>query len=93
MSVEEVDRIIEKENSNTSNKIDENNDQVVSVPAKRYSTRSSINRTDSAENGLIQRKKSDAPRPKTIPQFIDYKGKVEYFTEFFDIAFASDNLL
>lgn len=94
VNFEEVNQLTEKENSNTLNKIDENNGQVANLPARRYSTRSSVNRIDSTEtNGYIQRKERSVSKPQTKPQFIDYKGKVEYYTEFHDIAFASDNLL
>lgn len=93
MNVEEVDQLSEKENANTLNKPEENGAQEVCLPPKRYSTRSSVSRIVSTESTQIQRRERSAPRPKTIPQFIDYKGKVEYFTDFIDIAFASDNLL
>lgn len=65
-------------------------------PARRYSTR--LSTASNGSNGVlnseptIKRVRSAAvPRPK--PAFIEYKGKVEYYTEFHDIAFASDNLL
>lgn len=81
---------------NTLNQIAPNGGQnTPSSPAKRYRTRSSLRLGDSNnDHGQIERKKSESasvPRPK--PAFIEYKGKVEYFTEFHDIAFASDNLL
>lgn len=82
---------------NTLNQSTQNDGQSTNSPAKRYRTRSSAMQSDSTkENGRleIERKKSNAasvPRPK--PAFIEYKGKVEYFTEFHDIAFAADNLL
>lgn len=82
------------ENINTLNQITEPNGQNVGSPAKRYRTRSSVLQTDNNGDGKIQPKKANTaavPRPK--PAFIDYKGKVEYHTEFHDIAFASDNLL
>lgn len=84
------------ENVNTLNQIAQNDSQSTrDVPEKRYRTRSSVLQSDSTtENGQTERKKSTSasvPRPK--PTFIEYKGKVEYFTEFHDIAFASDNLL
>lgn len=82
--------IDEIENVNTLNQITQNN-----APAKRYRTRSSVMQSDSLTDGVQpERKKSNSigiPRPK--PSFIEYNGKVEYFTEFHDIAFASDNLL
>lgn len=83
----------EKENANTLSEINENNGQINEVPAKRYRTRSSVSGLSVANdtNGQIQRKPPTEPKPK--PQFIDYKGKVEYYTEFHDIAFASDTLL
>lgn len=83
------------ENVNTLNQITPNNDQNTNSSAKRYRTRSSVLQSDSNKvDGQTERKKSNStnvPRPK--PAFIEYKGKVEYFTEFHDIAFASDNLL
>lgn len=90
----ETNAIEEIENVNTLNQqTTENNGQnSVSMPAKRYRTRSSV--IQSEEVIQIERKKSNSagvPRPK--PSFIEYKGKVEYFTEFHDIAFAADNLL
>lgn len=78
------------ENVDTLNQITQNN-----APAKRYRTRSSVMQSDSLTDGVQpERKKSNSigiPRP--TPSFIEYNGKVEYFTEFHDIAFASDNLL
>lgn len=83
------------ENVNTLNQIPQNDGQSTDAPVKRYRTRSSVLQSDSTtENGQIERKKSNSvsvPKPK--PAFIEYKGKVEYFTEFHDIAFAADNLL
>lgn len=83
------------ENINSLNQIAENNDQKMCSPVKRYRTRSSLLRSDLVNgDAQMQQKKSSSvsiPRPK--PAFIDYKGKVEYYTEFHDIAFASDNLL
>lgn len=85
----------EIENVNTLNQIAENDATNISEPAKRYRTRSSVTQSDSRNGDVqLQRKKSNSvsvPRPK--PSFIEYNGKVEYFTEFHDIAFASDNLL
>lgn len=82
--------IAEKENANTLNKTDENNCQV-----KRYRTRSSVSQTESLEiKSEIQRKRSQSStEPKPKPAFIEYNGKVEYYTEFHDIAFAADTLL
>lgn len=78
---------------NTFNKTEENQSKIVCLPTNRYRTRSSITRAESQENNLqiSQAKKPYVPRPK--PAFIEYKGKVDYFTEFHDIAFASDSLL
>lgn len=92
---EENGVVEEKENANTLNKTDENAGQVNVVSVRRYSTRSSVSRTESLEiTSEIQRKRprsATEPRPK--PAYIEYKGKVEYFTDFHDIAFAADTLL
>lgn len=83
------------ENVNTLNQNTQNDGQSTNSPAKRYRTRFSVAQNGStAEIGHTERKRSNVasvPRPK--PAFIEYKGKVEYFTEFHDIAFAADNLL
>lgn len=91
LHLHEVVEAQEKENSNTTNCPDLNG---IQTPAKRYRTRSSVSKTESTETHVqIQRKQRPLTEPKPKPQFIDYKGKVEYYTEFCDIAFASDNLL
>lgn len=81
----------EKENANILNKTDEGNIQTNIVAVKRYRTRSSVSRTESME--IIAKRPRPAIGPKPKPAFIEYKGKVEYFTEFHDIAFAADTLL
>lgn len=84
--------IKEKENENTLNKTEENKSQENSVIVRRYSTRSSVSRTESLEISSKKRPRTATePRPK--PSYIDYKGKVEYYTEFHDIAFAADTVL
>lgn len=86
--------LVEKQ-ENTFTKTEENPKKMVCTPSNRYRTRSSVTKTESQENNSQisqnKTKKPYVPRPK--PSFIEYKGKVDYFTEFHDIAFASDNLL
>lgn len=82
------------ESSNGINNKDFNklNNNATNGSNKRYRTRSSV----LSQNGLNhqdQEPKSKQRETTAKPAFIEYKGKVEYFTEFFDIAFASDNLL
>lgn len=64
-------------------------------PVRRYRTRSSITLNDQQNVSLaVKRKRDGAPsQPKPIPKFIEYNGKVEYYTTFIDIACACDNLL
>lgn len=84
----------EKENENTLNKTDETSSQSNDVPAKRYRTRSSVSKTETLQNcSEVERKKRSATVPKPKPAFIEYKGKVDYYTDFNDIAFAADTLL
>lgn len=94
-NVHEKQTIDEIENVNTLNQITQNDGQNICSTAKRYRTRSSVLQSDSPNDGnqLVRKKSNSVGIPRPIPAFIEYKGKVEYFTEFHDIAFASDNLL
>lgn len=86
--------IEEKENTNTQNKLNESNGKLVSCsPPKRYRTRSSVTKTETQEIERKRQRNDSNPVDQPKPAFIEYKGKVDYFTEFFDIAFASDTLL
>lgn len=67
-------------------------------PAKRYITRRSAAIGTNNQNQSIpntqQTKRAHAPtQPRQPPAFIEYKGKVEYYTHFVDIAVAADTLL
>lgn len=64
-------------------------------PVRRYRTRSSITLNDQQNDGLaVKRKRDGTPsQPQPKPKFIEYNGKVEYYTNFIDIACACDNLL
>lgn len=96
LDLKEIENKSNDENINTLNKNTENHGQTVDAPAKRYRTRSSVSQSDNMLNGdgqIKPKKSSTAAIPRPKPAFIEYKGKVEYFTDFHDIAFASDNLL
>lgn len=84
------DESLEKLSDNTGKSNQEN-----FQPAKRYRTRLSITQNSPIEEGKYVPKPRDRsePIPRPKPAFIEYKGKIEYYTEFHDIAFAADNLL
>lgn len=72
--------------------------EVTTVVTRRYNTRSSINAI--SEMTLVSTKRrrtistENTPKlPKEPIKFIEYNGKVEYYTEFHDIAIASAKLL
>lgn len=92
MEVKSID-VVEKENENTLNKTEDNQSQASRVLVKRYRTRSSITQTDSLNVEMERKKLGLATGSKPKPAFIEYKGKLEYYTEFYDIAFAADTLL
>lgn len=60
-------------------------DLAIELPAKRYRTRLST------QVDQVKKNASTQPRPKL--SFIEYKGKVDYYTQFVDIAMVSDSLL
>lgn len=86
-----MDQVKQADDKENENKTDES----ASSPPRRYRTRSSLLKSDTNDShAQPPPKKERAPvAPKPKPAFIDYKGKVEYYTEFNDIAFASDILL
>lgn len=67
-------------------------DLAIELPAKRYRTRLSTQNT-LAVTQVDQVKKNASTQPRPKLSFIEYKGKVDYYTQFVDIAMVSDSLL
>lgn len=85
------DHLSESSNGINNKDLNKLNNNATNGSNKRYRTRSSV----LSQNGLNHQQQEPKSKQGTTtkPAFIEYKGKVAYFTEFFDIAFASDNLL
>lgn len=64
-------------------------EDITDIPPKRYCTRSCSTVNNKKEENL------EAETEKTVckPTFVDYSGKIEFHTEFHDIAFYSEQLL
>lgn len=87
-----------KENDTVTNLNIRKNDSPSNLPpAKRYMTRRSaaLNADNQMSLPNIQQttRARAATQPRQPPSFIEYKGKVEYYTHFVDIAVAADTLL
>lgn len=60
------------------------------VRESRYSTRSKRSYANVIEN---ETKRKPESKPREVPAFIDYKGSVEYYIDFQDIAHAAGRIL
>lgn len=88
----------DKENNTVPNSNIRKNDSTCDLPsAKRYMTRRSAALNADDQTSILntqQIKRACAPtQPRQPPAFIEYKGKLEYYTHFVDIAVAADTML
>lgn len=74
---------------------DETTEVTTTVVTRRYNTRARSNSTVPSTIEITKRRRSTSIefKPRQPVAFIQYNGKVEYYTEFHDIASASAQLL